>query len=703
MFKKKSILVFYSIIFFTINSFPQNNSIEILRKNLINDAVNNHGFTPRIERYITPEFDEAALYLANINQDGSWSDVNYTDSDNNWAPLLHLNRVIAMAVNFEDKNSGLYKNSELLNGIEKALNYWYSVNPVCDNLYKNKIAKQFYFNVIALLLEGKIEKSLQKKMINDLTENPTMTGSNRTLLATSTFYRGVLEKNTEMIKLGVTGVTDQIEVSAKEGVQPDYSFHQHGHFIYNGSYGFNYLRESIWLATIVKGTEFAFSDEHIKILRDYYLQGTRWMIRGGLIDYNVRGRQVGRGDAMKMYGDLLIPILNHLIIADPQYADEYQTSINQIEKQLPQNTFGNKHFWRSDYTIHHRKAFSTSLKMCSERTVGIELNMNSENKLGYWLPYGLTYIYRTGKEYDGIFPAWNWARLPGITNPYIEIEETQKGKAHTQQTAFVGGVSNGKYGISAMKFSKNQTIARKAWFWFDDEWVALGAGITSEHDSAIVTGINQCIRNGVIMMNSKNEGEEFLKDNRETLNNPGWILHDNIAYIFPAQGKIEFSGGVQKGNMQRIYGLGKDTLYSPKVFSLWFNHGVKPENETYQYIVVPEIDSDDLNIYTKDIPVLILLNSKEVQAVLHKNLRITGIVFYVKGEFEYEGLIVNVDSPCLVLVDEKNKTVSISDPSANLNSIKIGITKNGKSVVDTSIELPSGGFAGKSVSVKMEE
>jgi chondroitin AC lyase len=76
-------------------------------------------------------------------------------------------------------------------------------------------------------------------MVNDLTEIPTMTGSNRTLLATSTFYRGVLENNSEMIELGVTGVTDQIEISVKEGVQPDYSFHQHGHLIYNGSYGFN--------------------------------------------------------------------------------------------------------------------------------------------------------------------------------------------------------------------------------------------------------------------------------------------------------------------------------------------------------------------------------------------------------------------------------------------------------------------------------
>ena len=78
-----------------------------------------------------------------------------------------------------------------------------------------------------------------------MTENPTMTGSNRTLLAISTFYRGVLENNPEMVKLGVTGVTDQIIVTDKEGVQPDYSFHQHGRVFYNFFLGSKFISEKI--------------------------------------------------------------------------------------------------------------------------------------------------------------------------------------------------------------------------------------------------------------------------------------------------------------------------------------------------------------------------------------------------------------------------------------------------------------------------
>lgn len=663
--KPISMFLFFAFLI-SFSSHSQITDIQKLRENLLHDALVNQGYKPRVERYITSDYSKTENYLTTLNSEGGWGDIEYNDRDNNWHPLNHLGRLLVMAYNYRKDTSQWYQNPELLAGLERAIGYWYTINPECDNWYKNKIAKQFYFNIIALLLEGEIDPSLHLKMVNDLTENPTMTGSNRTLLAISTFYKGVLENDSNKIKLGVSGVTDQIAVTTKEGVQPDYSFHQHGKFIYNGSYGFNYLRESIWLATIVHGTQFAFPDYFIKVLRDYYLEGTRWMIRGGLIDYNVRGRQVGRGDAMKLYGDLLIPILKHMIIADPDFTDEYQTSFELIKKQQPQNTIGHKHFWRSDYTIHHRPKYSTSLKMCSKRTVGIELNMNTENKLGYWLPYGLTYIYRRGNEYDGIFPVWDWARLPGVTNPYVEIEEKRKGVAYTQQTEFVGGVSNGQFGVSAMDFSKNNTRAKKAWFWFDDEWVALGAGIESLHKEPVVTGINQCIQTGNVLVDGKN-----ITD-RKTINNPGWILHDSIGYVFPVKSKIELNSGVQSGNIRRIYGLGEDSIYSQQVFSLWFNHGKQSRNERYEYIVIPGIGEKSLEEYAKKPNVRTIVNTNEIQAVQHKQLGITGIAFHKSGEIQIDNdLVFGVTQPLIVLLDTKKNEITVCEPTSKYTSVQV--------------------------------
>ena len=164
---------------------------------------------------------------------------------------------------------------------------------------------------------------------------------------------------------------------------------------------------------------------------------------------------------------------------------------------------GNKHFWRSDYTVHHRPTYFISLKLCSERTVGVETDVNSENLLGYFLPYGLTYIYRRGDEYEDIFPVWNWARLPGVTSP--DDIPVIKGK-FTQEVAFVGGVSDGKYGLSAMEMDVRETTGKKSWFWFDKELVALGAGITN----LSISDPTALLKDLKITFQYKNEDKEKL-------------------------------------------------------------------------------------------------------------------------------------------------------------------------------------------------
>ncbi|MEQ9440483.1 MAG: polysaccharide lyase 8 family protein [Cyclobacteriaceae bacterium] len=673
-------------------AYGQENDIQLIKSRLIDDAVNQLGFTSRTERYHISDFSKAEEYLQQMKPDGSWADVDYQDKDNDWSPLLHLDRLVVMAINYVKDTSALYQDTALLEGVERGLAYWYQVNPACDNWYKNDIGKQFYFNILGLLLQDKIDDALHTKIVHDLTEAPSMTGSNRTLVAISTLFRGVLENNTDRIRLGVAGVTDQIIITDEEGIQRDYSFHQHGHFIYNGNYGSDYLRESLWLGAMVHGTRFSYTPEQVQILRDYYLKGSRWMLRGGMMDYNVRGRQVGRAEGFQLRGHKLLQQLDHFMIVDPEYREAYQTSKQAVEQEEPQNISGNKHFWRSDYTVHHRNDYFASLKMCSDRTTGIELDMNSENKLGYWLPYGLTYLYRRGDEYLGIFPVWDWARLPGVTSPHVEI--ARKG-AFTQSAEFVGGVSDSTYGISAMDYSQEKTRAKKAWFWFDDEWVALGAGIRSKHQAAIVTGINQTLLKGEVLV----DGFAFEEGN-QTLANPNWVWHDSVGYVFPGNESVEIKAELQSGNLQRIYGLGKDTVYTEDVFSLWFDHGRKPRGGTYEYIVVPAADTATLSDYQKNMPVTIIANSAKVQAVSHRRLQLTSMVFHQAGELLIsDELTVAVADPVLVMVDLSKEVITVSDPTTHLQKTHITITRRDGQRQRIPIEFPTGDYAGSSVKV----
>lgn len=672
------------------------NEIETLRQRIINDALTEKGFLPRVSRYIVPEFDKTAEYLNELNSNGSWASVDYQDTDNNWDPLKALNKILVMAHAYSHPDNPLNRNKKLQNGIESALNYWYEVNPSCVNWYKNEIAKQMYFGVIAILLQDHIDDTLIQKMIKDQTPKPRMTGSNKTLVSTSVFYRGVLEKNPDRISAGVKGVMDQVAITEKEGIQPDYSFHQHGAYLYNGNYGNNFLRETLWLAAMAEGTSFAFSDQHIKILRDYYWEGTRLMLRKYRVDYNVCGRHVGRPPSKNVDGSDIISQLDYFIMADPEHAAKYEKSRDLIAAHKPQDFIGNKHFWRSDYTIHHRAKYTTSLRMCSERTVGVETDVNFENLLGRNIPYGLTYIYRSGEEYKDVFPVWDWAKPPGVTCSY---EVPVKKGHYTQNVDFVGGVSDGVYGVSAMELDVRETTAKKSWFWFDTEWVALGAGISSTNKNTIVTGINQTGLYGNVLINGSESN-----DTNQKLTNPSSVWHDSIGYVFPTTPKNLFLEAKKKsGNIKRIYGLGSDSLKQKEIFTLWYDHGLNPQNGTYEYIVVPGVGQQELEKYTKENPISILANNEEIQAVHHSKIEVTGIVFHKAGSFQvHKDLMLEVDKPCLLLINHRSKKISISDPTAKFEAIKLTFhyKKGTSEAID--VPLPQHQNLGKSITLAQE-
>lgn len=679
--------------FFVSSGFAYgSDEVEIIRQRLISDAISERGFLARTTRYTATDFTKAAQYLSNQESDGGWSDIDYLYRENDWKALLALDRILTMAWTYSNPSEPLYGNNALLLGTVKALEHWYTVNPTCKNWFKNDIAKQMYLGVIAILLQGKIHEALLQKMIDDQTETPSMGGANRTLLSISVFYRGVLEKNPQRIASGVQGVMQQVKINQKGAVQADYSFHEHGPMLYNGNYGNHFLRETVWMAAIVEGTQFSFNEDEINLLRNYYMHGTRWMVYKNVFDYNSRGRDVGRPSGFSQKAEMLIPQLNYFMEADPDHSKLYQRSKHYIIHREPQDIYGNKHFWRSDYTVQYRNNYFTSLKMCSERTLGIETHVNSENLLGYYLPYGLTYIYRRGDEYLNIFPVWDWSRLPGVTSP-ANIPVI-KGR-YTQQTSFVGGVNDGEYGVSAMELNIEKTEGRKSWFWFDDEWVALGAGIKSENESEVFTGINQTILNGQVVADdiSIKKGEYVLK-------NPGWLWHDSIGYVFPNEKNISLQNDERSRNLNQIYGL-QDTIYRQEVFALWFEHGLKPQDESYSYIVIPNIEVSQMTDYSQNMPVSILKNTTEIQAVTHHKLGVTGIVFYEAGSFliEQNNTTVQVDHPCLVLHNHQKGTVVLSDPTAKLKVINIVIKHEDGADIAKSVELPQGMLAGESVQI----
>jgi chondroitin AC lyase len=163
-----------------------------------------------------------------------------------------------------------------------------------------------------------------------------------------------------------------------------------------------------------------------------------------------------------------------------------------------------------------------------------------------------------------------------------------------------------------------------------------------------------------------------------------------------------------------------DEIVSEEVFMMWFNHGDRPENASYHYIVVPNVTERELNeTSNSNRNIKILSNTSEIQAVKHSKLEIIQIAFYKAGEVEISsGTKVRMDSPGMAMLKMKGNTIeelSVSDPSRKLSRIAMtvsgiynskgdsffNIPNKSKNNTMVLVDLPQGVYAGKSVTVEL--
>ena len=435
-------------------------------------------------QYAEGGYSHAQGWLSSLAADGHWADIEYDDpAMASWKPAEHLRRLGEMANAYAVPASPGYHSAAMLEGIARALRYWYKKHPVSNNWWSNTIGQPLSLSRTLVLLEDALPAELLRTGLTYYycpteVDPRRTTGQNLVWYAQQQLIRGVLARSSQDVAAASGAMQREIRTTTAEGIQPDFSFHQHGPQLYNGGYGLEFILDTSRFATLLAGTRFAFSLEKLSLLADYLLEGSRYMIRGKLLDYSANGRALTRKNA----GEGAAPLAGacaQLAALLPQRAAQLIALKKHIEGSGTRYSYlGNRYFWSSDFMTHEREGFYISVKMVSNRTVGTETS-NGENLKACWLPFGLTWIIRRGDEYKNIFPVLDWGRLPGVTSAHLA---TANVKRLTQPESFVGGVSDGTYGAAALDFDQMSTQGHKAWFFFDHEMVALGAGITSSRD-----------------------------------------------------------------------------------------------------------------------------------------------------------------------------------------------------------------------------
>lgn len=665
-----------------------------ISKDIINDGTNG-----RVEWTFK---SQAGTYLSNQNQDGSWPDVDYTSTTSNangkaWSPYLALDRMLSMAQSFADPNGPNYHSATMLNGIQKALDYWFTVKPTSTNWWENGIGKQLRLAKIAFLCEGYLTSTQVSNIVGTLNSSPnTGDGANSAWYNQNYMYRGLLLEDAQIVRNAVNAFNVLANVTTTvTGIQSDMSFFQHGKTNYTTGYGRSFARDMSFWAYITSGTAFSFSKAAIDSLSAYLLDGTRYLVKGDVADLGMGmngpdwpGYSSG---ALTFYEDPLL----WMQTANSTRAAEFAIFLANIRKTGTSNGLDSNNMtqWQTLVSSHMRNSYGITVKMSSSTVKGGEwrtINPGGFDLL-YWTPQGATAIQRTGNEYSPIYPLMDWAHVPGTTAPYAL---TKDGNFNNPKT-FVGGVTNERYGATAFDFNKLNTSGKKGYFFFDNEMVALGAGIASTNTAPIHTTLNQSQAIGDVLVDGNPTADATMQTNGR------WAYNDNIGYIFPNPTTFQVKRETKTGSWSDVITGSSTAPITKSIFSIWLNHGVQPTNASYQYIALPNKTSAEVSSYASNIPVSILSNTPSVQAVRHNSLGIAELLFYQPGTVKVRSdLTVTVDQPAMVIIDESTEPVRISVANPETPGITVNVTLNRNGATSTtSYMLGKDTFTGRSITL----
>lgn len=668
----------------------------------------------RAEFAKSPSIDDA---LSKYNAtDGSFTDIDYSKEDRtDWEPLTHIDRVYDFVFAYTNPGNKYYESEALYEKIVAALNYWYQRNPYCDNWWYNQIAEPQRIGVLLIQMRtGKqqipadLENRTLQRMKTDGGNPADWTGANRTDIALHWIYRACLTADVTLLRNAINYVYNPVQYTTGEGFQHDNCYFQHGAQLYIGGYGDEILKGVTQVAMYTRGTQYALSEARLQLLSKFMRETYYQTIRGVYMLFDVLGRGVSRPSGTSKGSASLYA--ERMMILDPEHAEEYAAIIERLGGRKSAD-YGLKplhtHYFRGDYTLHVRPGYTFDVRTVSTRTMRCEYG-NGENLKTYFMSDGCTNMVIKGNEYAGIFAMWDWARIPGVTAPQMKtIPQAVSGWQTRGTSKFAGGVSDSIYGATAYsyedKYKNINTAARKAWFFFDDEVVCLGAGITSTATVPVNTTINQCtLVGGKATVSANGQVSEVAMGEYAYDNNLNWAWHNNIGYVFPDGGNIFLLNQSRSGSWYDINTTASKTVMKKNVFTLGFNHGQSPKDDTYAYIVVPNKSSAaEMAAYPMD-NIEILANTDSMQVVRNKKLGVWEFIFYQGATFTHGELSVKVNKGCALLfkdIEKPSVQFHIADPAQTQSKITVEVHIPSVSLQTKSIECDftgTGIYAGQS-------
>lgn len=573
---------------------------------------------------------------------GAFTDIDYNDKTRGrWNPTLHITRLYALAKLYKCPSSRWFGDSGLKEILHRGIAFWYDRMPVCPNWWHNDIGVPKKLTTVLLMIRDELSQAEIEGGLKVLERSKFgKTGQNKAWLAGNQLMKGLLIDDADLVEEAKRQIAEEIYVTEEEGVQPDWSFHQHGPQIQFGNYGLCYAEALSFWFRVLDGTPYAFSGEQYDVLSNLMKEGICRSVWKGYMDPSFCGRQNfingNRGKAFSL------AVAQQNLAAIPSFAPEgfdAMAKANLQPDEYANSLVGARYYPRSDCGIYRTAHWYGSIRMHSERTIGFEFT-NRENTLGNFSADGALVVMTDGDEYHNIFGHWDWRKVPGVT-AYEDgkpIKSDDSAEAKRNNSSHVGGAVLKDIMCSTMELERDGLHALKSAFFFPGAVVNLGADIRVSRDdiSLVTTALEQNNLDG------------------EALSGTNWVNHDGKSYVSLDGTPLKVYTGGQEGLWDPIDPFYVDKKSEGDVFKCWFEHN-PAEVSSYAYAVIPGVAAADTDAAVAAQKIKVLRNDSACQAVSCGRTKC--VVFHQGGSLRCGLRVFRAKSPCIIIVRGWKKAV----------------------------------------------
>ena len=679
----------------------------------------------KTEEYIEQLDSKVDQITVTMNKQGFWADA-YIEAGTTIVAQNYKNMYL-LAQAWGTKGSEYYHDSKILSQVKKALEYGYentyglsqlssgdaklSVSERCD------VAEYLARTLLILSENGKLGKSAIADHVEILQAKfPAPFGEGVDLARTAYIVvaYAALSGDEETIEKTIASylLNALATVSEGNGLYADGSFIAGNEVASSGAYGVVAFSELVEIAYAVNGTKADFAEE--LAVSDFLYN---WAV-SSIVPSLYNGKAFASTTASYAYEAeyLGARAVSSLIALGELVDDEKKAELYSIVKAYgedngadfhryltsygackyqdiandkdiePKYIEGAFHFANNDKLTILGTKYSASLSLSSLRSAKYETrrvyteelieSMGAVNGNGWYTGDGMLMLYTS--DYSPSETYWKYVnghKIPGTTVDLRERESIHAG-GFDGINDNAGSVTLGAFAVSAYDFVNNNSEirsdlkAKKSWFFFDNEIVALGAGITNSYidkkanDQTIATIVENVYYGtyqSIYTSPDQKDDKTLSKDKPETVPEAVYVAKYGGIYCPAAK---------------------NDTLYASlnvtsagNFVEFWFDHGLlatrdeetgkttSTKTASYEYAIVPStaMNAVDFFEYAQSVgsQYTVLSNTETVQAVYDDTSKTTGYTFWEAAECNG----IKTDFACTMMIQETDSgyVVAVSD------------------------------------------